>query len=274
MENLFRQAAENIKNADALLIGAGAGMGVDSGLPDFRGTTGFWRAYPPIAKLGLRFEEIANPRWFADNPRLAWAFYGHRFNLYKQIKPHKGFGKLLEIGKKMKNGCFVFTSNVDGHFHKTGFSGEDVYEIHGSINYLQCNKNCSHSVWKADFDCIEIDMEKFEAVGDLPKCPSCGALARPNILMFGDWNWLSYRAEKQADKYYEWLAGLQQQNAKLVILEFGAGKAVPSVRMNSEKILHSLNADLIRINPRDFDVPQGAIGLPVGALEAIERMGL
>ena len=41
---LLQQAAEAIRKADALLIGAGAGMGVDSGLPDFRGPEGFWQA--------------------------------------------------------------------------------------------------------------------------------------------------------------------------------------------------------------------------------------
>jgi hypothetical protein len=53
-------AAEEVRSADALLITAGAGMGVDSGLPDFRGTQGFWRAYPAIAKLGLSFQQMAN----------------------------------------------------------------------------------------------------------------------------------------------------------------------------------------------------------------------
>ena len=45
--------------ADGLLITAGAGMGVDSGLPDFRGTEGFWRAYPALAQAHIRFESIA-----------------------------------------------------------------------------------------------------------------------------------------------------------------------------------------------------------------------
>src|SRR6266853_6748314 len=89
-----RLAAEAIKAADALLITAGAGMGVDSGLPDFRGTKGFWRAYPVIAKLGLSFEEMANPSWFKKSPELAWAFYGHRLNLYRKTVPHAGFKHL------------------------------------------------------------------------------------------------------------------------------------------------------------------------------------
>jgi NAD-dependent SIR2 family protein deacetylase len=71
----IEQAAQAVASADALLIGAGAGMGVDSGLPDFRGDQGFWRAYPPYQKLGLRFTSLANPRWFASDPALAWGFY-------------------------------------------------------------------------------------------------------------------------------------------------------------------------------------------------------
>jgi len=66
-----REAAEALNAAEALLITAGAGMGVDSGLPDFRGNQGFWRAYPAIAKLGLSFEQMANPAWFGKDPHLA-----------------------------------------------------------------------------------------------------------------------------------------------------------------------------------------------------------
>jgi NAD-dependent SIR2 family protein deacetylase len=63
-----------LQNAHALLISAGAGIGIDSGLPDFRGNQGFWRDYPPLAKLGKSFVEMANPEWFCRNPKLAWAY--------------------------------------------------------------------------------------------------------------------------------------------------------------------------------------------------------
>ncbi len=273
MENLYNQAAKIIKAADALLIGAGAGIGVDSGLPDFRGTSGFWRAYPPIAKLGLKFEEMANPIWFEDNPKLAWAFYGHRYNLYKEITPHKGFDILLEIAKSMKNGYFVYTSNVDGQFQKAGFENDRIYEIHGSISHLQCVNNCNNNIWKADFEKVNIDEEKFEAVGELPKCPKCKNIARPNILMFGDWGWIDFRASKQAENYNKWLSELYNKKSKIAIIEMGAGKSIPSVRLNSQKIVRQLTkAKLIRINPREYDVPQGEIGLPVGALEGVVKI--
>ncbi len=112
----LQKAADAIAAADALLIGAGAGMGVDSGLPDFRGAQGFWKAYPAYARLGLRFEALANPHWFENDPTLAWGFYGHRLNLYRATQPHAGFQILRKWAGRMRHGAFVFTSNVDGQF--------------------------------------------------------------------------------------------------------------------------------------------------------------
>ena len=96
-----------LHEADGLLITAGAGMGVDSGLPDFRGPEGFWRAYPAAKLLGLRFEELANPQWFDRDPHLAWGFYGHRPNLYRATKPHEGYELLLNWARQKE--FFVFT---------------------------------------------------------------------------------------------------------------------------------------------------------------------
>src|SRR5438270_317807 len=124
------RAAEAIRGAEALLIGAGAGMGVDSGLPDFRGPEGFWRAYPPYRDLGLSFAQLANPQWFVDDPELAWGFYGHRLNLYRRTVPHEGFAILKRWAAKMALGARVFTSNVDGQFQKAGFDEETIEEVH------------------------------------------------------------------------------------------------------------------------------------------------
>ena len=112
------QAARLIVSADAFLIGAGAGMGVDSGLPDFRGKEGFWSAYPPYERLGLDFVALASPRWFAKDPTLAWGFYGHRMGLYRQTAPHEGFSILRRWASAARHGGFVFTSNVDGQFQR------------------------------------------------------------------------------------------------------------------------------------------------------------
>ncbi len=268
----IEKAKEAIKEADAVLVTAGAGMGVDSGLPDFRGTEGFWRAYPIAKKLGLRFEELANPRWFRENPKLAWAFYGHRLNLYRETQPHKGFYILKKLGESKKGGYFIFTSNVDGQFQKAGFDEKKIVEIHGSIHHLQCTRPCSDDIWPADNIKVEIDMEKFEAKEPLPKCIHCGDIARPNILMFGDWEWISDRTAAQEFRFERWLEKLEYMDYKLVIIEIGAGKAVPTVRITSERIASMYDAKLIRINPRDYDVPSGHISIPMGGLEGIKKI--
>jgi NAD-dependent SIR2 family protein deacetylase len=97
IERSILAAARAIESADALIIMAGAGIGVDSGLPNYRGDEGLWRAYPPLKELGMSFESAANPEWFQKDPTMAWGFYGHRQELYRNTKPHHGF-TLLKRG--------------------------------------------------------------------------------------------------------------------------------------------------------------------------------
>jgi len=268
----FQRAANAIKEADALFITAGAGIGVDSGLPDFRGNSGFWQAYPPIAALGKSFREMANPEWFDTNPRIAWAFYGHRLNLYRETKPHHGFKMLLESAKHKQYGYFIFTSNVDGQFQKAGFNDAFIEECHGSIHHFQCLRPCCSEIWDASKIKVEVDLEKFEALGELPCCHQCGSIARPNILMFNDWTWLSHRSVGQGDRLQLWMETMADLKAKVAIVEMGAGHDIPTVRLKSQRVFRSLNATFIRINPRDYEVPNGAIGLPFGAREGLERI--
>ncbi len=266
------EAAQILKNAEALLITAGAGMGVDSGLPDFRGSEGFWKAYPVARKMGVSFAELANPYWFEINPKLAWAFYGHRLHMYRNTEPHKGFELLLDQAQSGSGGYFVFTSNVDGQFQKAGFSEERIEECHGSIHYMQCTAPCSDYVFKADHISINIDEDKFEALEPLPRCPNCGAIARPNILMFGDWHWIGDRYHDQQMALQNWLDRLQREAIPLAIIECGAGTALPTVRHFSEQVAARHRTRLIRINPRDAHTPPGHISIATGAAEGIRTI--
>lgn len=270
-ENI-QQAGRVIRDAEALLITAGAGMGVDSGLPDFRGNQGFWQAYPPFAKLGISFVEMANPQWFFRDPTLAWGFYGHRLNLYRKTVPHRGFSQLLEIARAKKGQYFVFTSNVDGHFQKAGFAEERIEECHGSIHHLQCARPCGNDIWEAAGITVGVDEETFRAREPLPLCRNCGSLARPNVLMFGDWHWVSARSDAQANRLRQWLQALEREGWPLAIIETGAGEAVPTVRHASEQIALRYRATLVRINPRDYSVPPGHIPLPLGSADGIGRI--
>jgi len=258
----FASSAELITSADGLLITAGAGMGVDSGLPDFRSNNGFWRTYPALASAGIQFESIASPDAFRRDSRLAWGFYGHRLNLYRKIVPHRGFALLQDIGAPLEHGAFVFTSNVDGQFQKAGFAEDRVNEIHGSIHHLQCmDERCSTAIWNANGFNPEVDEATCRLTGDLPACRFCGGLARPNVLMFGDWEWRQVREKHQARALGAWLGKVRRP----VVIEIGAGTDIPTVRMFSDRFDR-----LIRINPREPQVHrETAIGIALGGLEAL-----
>ena len=262
MDKDINRAVELLRNAGGIVIAAGAGMGVDSGLPDFRGDHGFWQAYPPLARAGIRFVDIANPAAFDADPRLAWGFYGHRLALYRACVPHAGFGLLRNMAARTAHGGAVFTSNVDGQFQKAGLVGAALVECHGSIHFLQCSQPCGGDVWPADDFVPRVDMAQCRLLSELPRCPRCGAVARPNILMFNDGAWIEGRSDAQMDAFACWLARVTQA----VVIEVGAGVDVPSVRRQAER----LGAPLIRINPR---APQGAeVGLAVGALEGLRLL--
>jgi NAD-dependent SIR2 family protein deacetylase len=242
-------------------------MGVDSGLPDFRGPQGFWRAYPLYKQLGLDFVALANPRWFLEDPTLAWGFYGHRMDLYRKTSPHAGFATLRRWSERMRLGGFVFTSNVDGHFQRAGFAPEQVVEVHGAFEGMQCTEDCGVGIFRGEACAVEIDAATMRAVPPLPVCPRCGALARPNILMFGDWGWDPSRTDAQRRGLSSWVESLG--NSHLVIVECGAGQAVPTVRLTCEQFARDHRAVLIRINPREPAVPAGQIALPLRALDAL-----
>ncbi len=259
MKHEYQRAADAIRGASGLLIGAGAGMGVDSGLPDFRGNEGFWKAYPPFR--GRRFAEMSTPHWFRTDPALAWGFFGHRLHLYRSAVPHAGFALLLKWIHQFGLDAFVFTSNVDGQFHKAGFDPDIICECHGSIHHLQCTGGCSE-IWSAAEVRVDVDMDTIRARGSLPSCPSCDSLARPNILMFNDASWLDDRTSEQSSRLARWHA---RQN-RIVAIEIGAGLAIPTVRQVCEQV----GEPLIRINPRECDVAENSIGLTAGALEALQ----
>lgn len=265
---LLDQAAELIAQADGLIVAAGAGMGVDSGLPDFRGDAGFWNAYPALGQARLAFTSVASPATFQRDPALAWGFYGHRLALYRATVPHEGFALLRAWGERMAHGCHVFTSNVDGQFQKAGFDPQGIYECHGSIHHLQCLGPCTPALWPADDFVPDVDTDACRLRNATPACPHCGGLARPNILMFGDWGWIEERSARQAARLQAWL----QRVRRPVVIELGAGTAVPSVRHFSQQVVHG-GGRLVRINPREWQAGSARdVGLAAGALAGLRAI--
>lgn len=270
----IERAAELIEQADALIVAAGAGMGVDSGLPDFRGREGFWRAYPALREAGLDFTQIASPTAFRTLPERAWGFYGHRLALYRATQPHAGFELLRHWGGRMLHGARVFTSNVDGQLQRAGFDEGQVHECHGSIHQLQCLRSCCEAIWPADDFVPEVDEVNCCLLNAPPQCPWCGGLARPNILMFGDGGWVTQRSAAQAARQEAWLGRVNRP----LVFELGAGTAIPSVRHFGQRVIRHCDGRMVRINPRESAVLSSQdVGLPMGAVDALsalaERLG-
>ena len=259
----YEDAAKLINSKKHLLITAGAGMGVDSGLPDFRGKNGLWTASPVMKNSMKSYRDLAQPKLFKNLPSKAWGFYGKRINEYRRTIPHEGFHILKDWAEKHFDSFFIFTTNVDNQFQAAGFDKDKIVECHGSILHKQCLKNCSHRIWEMDHD-IKVDKRGF-AAGDLPECPDCRSMARPNVHMFADLEWNSSRTAKQEKNYRQWEKSINP--AELLIIEIGAGIIIKNCRLEAKR----LNAPVIRINPDHSETENGA-SISCGALEALTQL--
>ena len=245
-------------------------MGVNSGLPDFRGPQGFWRAYPPYERLGLHFTAVANPRWFVQDPELAWGFYGHRMGLYRRTEPHEGFAILRRWADRMPRGGFVYTSNVNGHFHRGGFDPDRIVEVHGAIGAMQCMADCGSASSRPTRTKSRSTKRPCEP------CPPCRP-ARAAAHRRGRISSCSAMAAGIRRGPTPSIAGSTPGfdslgRARMVIIELGAGTHVPTIRIMSEDFIDRPGGTLIRINPREPDVPAGHLSLPMGALDALRAI--
>jgi len=106
-------------------------------------------------------------------------------------------------------------------------------------------------------------------VNDLPKCPWCGAIARPNIMMFGDMGWIDRRSKLQEADLRRW----GDRATRIVVIELGAGTTIPSVRQFSHELVVNHGARLVRINPIEPAVPtQRDVSIAGPALAALQTI--
>ncbi len=260
-----QRVAALLSKADALLITTGAGMSLDCTSPDD----------PELQQLqavfdasGQTFREMAQPCRFETDPTSAWAWYGHRQQLYQQTRPHDGYRILRSWAQAMPCGSFVVTSNVDGQFHQAGFTDWQVVERHGSVHRYQCTVPCSDAVWDVTEPPFTLDSVNLNLVGALPRCPQCGALARPNVLMYDDVRWLDTVRREQQQRFEAWLASVRGQ--RIVVIECGAGEGAASVRRVGERLLERSRVSLVRINPAATEADEPTFVLRMPALQAIE----
>ena len=273
----IREGKRILENADSILIVTGAGMSVDSGVPTYRGSNGIWEKEIEINGEIYSYDEISSLNMWKTKPEIAWGFKSHFYNLMNELEPHEGYYELLNKIKD-KYDYFVCTSNIDGYFKKAGYDGSKIYEVHGSVNYLQCmDKNCNirYGVYKAE---NMPTYKKDTFIADfLPKCKNCGKMSRPNVSMFGDFEFYGKPYEHQRKRLNEWLNNIKKQNHRLAILEIGCGINPHSLRMSDGKMMSGEwkmpifenNIGTIRINPSDVQNDSKTIHIPLGAKTGI-----
>ncbi|MGZ4292050.1 MAG: SIR2 family NAD-dependent protein deacylase [Gaiellaceae bacterium] len=142
----------------------GAGVSTESGIPDFRSAGGIWAQFDPY--------EVASIDAFHRDPARVWEFYALRLDVLAAARPnaaHLALAELEETGLLRA----VITQNVD-RLHAAAGS-RDVIEVHGSVAQARCLR-CGAVVAR----------EELRALLPLPHCPGCGAVLKPDVVMFGE----------------------------------------------------------------------------------------
>ena len=225
-------------------------MGVDAGIPDFRGSSGIW-----TSEKDTFIKFASGPAW-KERPLEAWNFYINRIIKYSQVQPHRGYFDLKNLDKDV----YVVTSNVDGHFKAAGYDHDKIYEIHGNLEYIQCSRRCCR-----DIQPMPTFTGELATLEKAPHCPHCGSVMRPVVMMFNDPAFEDKIANEQARRFWDWWG----TKKNIVGIELGAGTYVMSIRTMSRDCTNAT----IRINPHDFQVNRPEdISIQATAIEGIDTL--
>ncbi len=219
-ESRIAQAAEKVAQSERLIVLTGAGVSKESGIPTFRDALdGLWAKYDPT--------ELATPSAFARNPKLVWDWYAYRRDMVEQCQPNPAHFALAQLDDLIPH-CVIITQNIDG-FHALAGS-TDVIELHGNIKRYKCSRDCQGAPTIVPVTEYKTDQ--------IPLCPHCEALIRPDIVWFGENlpQTALYRAIDLA------------QNTDVLLVIGTSGMVNPAAAIPG--IAHRNNATVIDINPQ------------------------
>jgi NAD-dependent SIR2 family protein deacetylase len=267
-EGMFQELASLIRAADAIAVFAGAGMGVDSGLEQYRGMDGLWTRSLRINNKEIPYTDLMKPEAFRKEPGLAWGFVSNRIASYQNTVPHEGYSILQEWLHHKE--YFIVTSNVDEQFQKSGFHHNRIFELHGSLFNTQCMYNAECGTWRTPH--IKMLSDGVTADTPYPSCPICNSFCRPNVYLFDDDFFLPDVAAEQQFRYMEWREYIGEEGLRSLTLEIGAGETIPTIRKFAERFTGTYNT-LVRINPHDHGTDRTNYRpVPFGAREGLIRI--
>jgi NAD-dependent deacetylase len=161
---------EHLAKSSSLLFITGAGVSADSGLPTYRGIGGLYNAEHPAE--GIAIEEILSGGMLRRRPELTWKYLGQ----IEQSARGATFNRAHEVIAAMEARfprVWTLTQNIDGLHRAAG--SRNVLEIHGRLDELSCME-CDYQKRVKGYDELTIP----------PHCPQCGAMLRPDVVLFGE----------------------------------------------------------------------------------------
>lgn len=244
------QAKKIIEEADAIIIGAGAGLSEAAGLT-YSGERFEKNFKEFIEKYQMTDLYSAGFHPF-DTQEEKWAFWSKHIH-FSQYTDNgvQLYRDLLEVVKDKE--YFVITTNVDSQFEKTGFEKEKIFEVQGNFGKFQCSTPCHNKVYnnkKQVFEMIEKQEDLKIPTELIPKCPKCGANMAMHLRIDNTFveteQW-----EIQKERYYEFLNENKDKN--IVFLELGVGFNTPTIiRFPFERFNNMLpKSNLIRVNKEE-----------------------
>jgi NAD-dependent deacetylase len=236
--------AELIRQRQPCVVLTGAGISTESGIPDFRSPTGIWAKYDPM--------EYASIWAFERDPEKVWDFYARRLQVLVDAEPNAAHVALAELeqGGLVRA---VVTQNIDTLHERAG--SREVVEVHGSIRTSSCRR-CG----------VRVPLAEVVELLPVPRCPSCGAALKPDVVMFGE-----LMPERETARAFE----LAREAALLLVvgssLEVYPVAALPDETLGAGGSLAIVNRGL---TPYDSDAElklDGSAGEILGA--AVEALG-
>lgn len=251
MINQYRQIAEKLKEADAVLIGASNGLSITEGLHLFADNQAFEELFGDFKrKYGLRcILQGMGGRWPSEEEK--WAFWGRLIHHYcgeYQMTPVMRNLKSI-VGDK---DYFVVTSNGECHFEMSGFSPEKIYEIEGNWLTMQCSYACHPKLYPT----LELAEKIAKAEKDgrapaalIPRCPECGGPM--SVHMVGEHFTPDTAAQERLETFLK-----KYHGKKLMVLELGIGWRNQLIKAPFMHLVEQeQNASYVTINLGEVYIP-------------------
>ena len=174
-------AAELIRKARHTIVLTGAGFSTPSGIPDFRSEgTGLWSRDEPL--------EVAALATFRTHPERFYQWFRSLAGQILYAKPNAAHYALAELEQHGRLQA-ILTQNIDLLHERAG--SQHIVDLHGTLKTLSCTE-CFHQYGYQDY------LPAFIERGELPRCPACAGLLKPDVILFGEQ--LPYQAWFEAQR--------------------------------------------------------------------------